>query len=198
MSEPRQQKDCYYVAASSEAVYVRVEGLASLNNCTPLLEYLEELHSRELHEFIFDLSSCQGFDSTFMGTLVGLVMNPGKNIGEFASGHLASGHLGESNAADDASSASQSRPRVILLNLTEGHKKILSEVGVDRLVDVCNRAISNPSIKLKRLENRQVSKESHLRKVFKAHENLIQLDAQNKEKFGDFLELVKKELESGG
>ena len=164
MSAPRQQRDCYYVAASSEAVYVRVEGLASLNNCTPLLEYLEELHSRELDEFIFDLSSCQGFDSTFMGTLVGLVMNPVKNTSEFASEHL-----GGSNAGD-ASSVSQSRPRVILLNLTREHKKILSEVGVDRLVDVCNGAIPNPSIKLKRLENRQVSKESHLRKVFKAHE----------------------------
>jgi hypothetical protein len=164
----------FLVAVSAETAYVKVEGLATMNNCPPLQEFLEDLRGRGLHDYVFDFSACRGFDSTFMGTLVSLVMPRG----------------GEGGRA-----GSEPRNRVILLNLTDEHRGVLGSVGVDRIVDVCSGQVPLPQVRLKRLEKRKTGAEAQLRNLVSVHERLIQLDPRNEEKFGAFVRLVKRELD---
>ena len=52
--------------------------------------------------------------------------------------------------------------------------------------------------KLSRVKQEPVGVERQLRSIVKAHQDLIQLDGANEEKFGAFVNLVKQEFEKHG
>src|SRR4026208_962578 len=62
----------YLVAASQESFYVRVVGLATMNNSVSLQEVLADLPRQGFRRFLFSLASCTGLDSTFMGIVLGV------------------------------------------------------------------------------------------------------------------------------
>ena len=83
---------------------------------------------------------------------------------------------------------------MVLVNTLEEHSRILSEVGIDRMVHLCDSPVELPSIELQRLESRAVSHDERQRVVLNAHENLVQLDSRNEEEFGQFVNLLRREL----
>ncbi len=171
MSPQSNRQGRFSVAVTPRAALVKVDGLATLNSCAPLQSFLAEVRSSDVSEVIFDLSDCRGFDSTFMGTLVSIV-SPG---GE-----------GETGA------------RVVLVNASPEQRELLGSVGVDRIIDVCREPVPAPPVRLRPLEDaRAVDPDTHLRKVVRAHEHLVELDPKNEERFGAFLALVRRELSRG-
>lgn len=162
-------KGHYLVATSGGSAYVRVEGLGTMQNCAPLQDFLEDLRSRGCGQFIFDLSDCRGFDSSFLGTLVGV-------------------------ARQRREDGVNGKPRVIILNASEEQRRLIVSVGVDRLVEICTRLVQFPSVKLRRLDDRAVPVDSHLQSLVRAHQDLIELDERNEEKFGAFVRLARKEM----
>ena len=180
-------RDTYLVATTPGSIYIRLVGLCTMNNCTPLQEFLEAQALKGGREFIFDFSTARGFDSTFMGILIGF------SLGERAFEDEAWG-----SANTDEAGAQRERCRVILVNLSPEFRKLLASVGVDRVVEFCDLKQAAPDIKLTRLKGSAVSADQRLARVVKAHEHLVQLDKRNEQKFGLFLEMVKKELEAQG
>ena len=83
---------------------------------------------------------------------------------------------------------------VVLVNTLEEHSRILSEVGIDRMVHLCDSPVELPAIELQRLESRAVSHDERQRVVLNAHENLVRLDSRNEEEFGQFVNLLRREL----
>ena len=72
-SPAKTQDGRYLVATSSEAVYLRVVGLGTMRNCVAFKRFADEVRAGGCDKFVIDLAQCQGFDSTFMGVLLGLV-----------------------------------------------------------------------------------------------------------------------------
>lgn len=178
MTTPSSHPCHYLVATSSGCAYVRVVGLGSMLTCPPLREFLESLRQRGIQQFIFDLSDCVGFDSTFMGLLIGF-------------SHAA-------RRGDPASVAGEgrvpARSRVVVVNSSAHHRKLLESVGVNRVIELCSSEVAFPEIKLRRLKTPAVGFEQQLRQMIRSHESLIELDSSNEKKFGSFLEEVRKDL----
>ena len=62
----------FLVAKSDDIVFVQVVGLGTMNNSIGFQQFIVNLEGKERRKFIFDLSLCDGFDSTFMGILLGI------------------------------------------------------------------------------------------------------------------------------
>jgi hypothetical protein len=149
------------MATTPEVVYSRVVGLGTMNNSVSFKQFLDHLRHKGYRKFVFDLADCEGFDSTFMGILLGLA-------------------LGEA--------------KVVLVNAKGHHRKLLGDVGIHRLVQLCDGQVTMPAISLKRLEPRPVDQDVRLRLILEAHENLTRLDRRNQEKFENFLKALRLEL----
>jgi len=160
----------YLVAASQGSFYVRVIGLAAMTNSVSLQEVLADLPRQGFRRFIFDLANCTGFDSTFMGIVVG----------------VAHAQTAPSGAPDGVA--------VLMVNAREEHIRLLTEVGLHRVVRVRREPIDFPPVTLKRLEERPADPRSRIRSIIAAHENLVRLGGPNIEKFGMILETLKREF----
>jgi len=167
------------MAASQDSFYVKVVGLATMTNSAGLQEVLEGACRGGIRRFIFDLEECSGFDSTFMGILLGVALQgDGKN--------------GESNGSSPDGKVLTS---VMLVNATAAHSKLLAGVGIDRLVHLRREPLKLPPVDLKRLEDGTADPQRRIRSIVYAHENLVRLGGPNIEKFGAMLEALKRELE---
>src|SRR4051794_41603378 len=71
------------VGVNGDAVWVKVEGKGSFLNRGNLKEFAREMVQRGYREFVVDLENCAMMDSTFMGTLAGVVLR----LKEFRHGH---------------------------------------------------------------------------------------------------------------
>lgn len=151
----------FLVATSDDIVYSRVVGLGTMNNSIGFQQFIVDLKTKGYRKFIFDLSQCEGFDSTFMGILLGISLE---------------------------------KKLVVLVNVLDEHNRILSEVGIDKMVHMCQSAVDLPEIELQKLESRAVSQDERQRVVLSAHENLVRLGRRNEEEFGQFVECLRREL----
>jgi hypothetical protein len=164
-SPPGQAPGHFLVAASDGAVYTRVIGLGTMNNSIAYKQFLDRLQREGYRRFIFDLSQCEGFDSTFMGILLGVALGGGS---------------------------------VVVVNAGAPHRRLLGEVGIHRVVRLCEEPVELPVIDLQRLEEGPVDPGVRLRTLRAAHENLAELDTSNQEKFALFLEELRRELGEDG
>ncbi len=154
----------FLVASNDEVVFARVIGLGTMNNTVSLKQFLDGQRERGFRKFVFDLSKCDGFDSTFMGILLGIALR-------------------------EAS--------VILVNLKNPQRKLLTDVGIHRVVKVCKSSVSFPDVSMQKLESQRVETRTRLQNMIEAHDNLVQVDPRNQAKFGAFLETLRQELGEG-
>ena len=151
----------FQVAVYKGVLCARVVGLGTQANCATFHQYLAACCDEGYRKLILDLSSCTGFDSTFMGVLIGVVQEGGK---------------------------------VVLLNATAEHRRLLAEVGVDCMVQIKEGETQLPEVPLQTLDQKPIQKKTRLRTILKAHENLVHHDPANADRFAAFLDLFRKEL----
>jgi anti-anti-sigma regulatory factor len=132
-----------------------------MNNSIAFQQFIEHLREKNYRTYVFDLSQCDGFDSTFMGIVLGV---------------------------------SLARKRVVVINATPAHRKILAEVGIDRVVRLLDGALRLPAVPFQKLEQKAAGSEERIRMILEAHENLVRLDERNEHAFGGFLRAIRGEL----
>lgn len=157
-----------HVRATSDdnVVYCQVVGIANMNNSAPFESYARRQQEGGCNEFILDFSRCEGLDSTFLGIVLGL-------------------RLGTSSDGE--------RPQITAVNVSKHVLKILAEVGIDRLIRVAPEPVTPPEVPLVKLE-RDCSEEERLGMILSAHESLCDLGAENRARFGSFVELLRREM----
>ncbi len=180
----------YLIARSLEELYIRVVGLASMTNCVRLQEVLEEMHAQGCRRFIFDLDGCSGFDSTFMGLLLGIALKGGARNGNGSKEAKPAPAPGAPPLANGTT--------VVVVNSTAAHSKLLSDVGIDRVVRFHREPVRVPESMLLPLDDRPVEPLRRIRSMIAAHENLVRLGGGNVEKFGEMLDVLKRELQTEG
>ena len=156
-----------HVLASCDehSVYCRVVGIGNMNNCAPFQAFSLHMQERGYRQFILDFSTCEGLDSTFLGILLGIAVGRGSGTAE-----------------------------VVVVNASVSVRRILHEVGIDHLVDVCRDDVQLPDVPLTRLDPIEYAPEKKIDMVLEAHENLCRIDGENSRRFGEFLDLLKGEL----
>ena len=131
----------YEVAVGERAIYLRVHGLASMNNCLCAREFIEHEMAGAHSFLVVNLADCTGMDSTFMGLLAG-----------------AATHRRE-----------KPPPAVAVVNATASLKELLEGVGLTELLLVEDDPFDDSDIEFIRLPD-DGTDEERLTCVRDAHE----------------------------
>jgi len=160
----------YLVAAAHESFYVRVVGLATMTNSVGLQEALGDLRRRGYRRFIFDLGSCSGFDSTFMGILIGVALDGAPGAGP--------GPTPPASGTPERDTSTSNSAAVVLVNASDTHTRLLAGVGIDRLVRVHQEPVRFPEEELRRLDDPPADPLRRIRSMVTAHENLVRVSGK--------------------
>lgn len=149
-----------------ESVYIQVIGLGNSFQASSLQSLVESEIKAGFSRFIVDLSSCTGLDSTFMGTFIGLSSGIKAIHGWFC-----------------------------LVNVSDEQKNLLKNLGVLQVVLIRN---DFPPIAIDQKQFSNIYPTNNpirrIEQIKKAHEFLVDIDPENKNRFGAFLDAVNEEL----
>ena len=159
-----------------EAVVIRVEGRGSFKVSPALKQFIHQVIDRRSAEGIYlDMSQCIGMDSTFMGVLAGLACYTQK----------------------------KSRIGFCLINLSEKNQKLLTTLGVDKVVKYSMAGSGNTeavfSCNMESAEKLDLDLSDKLRAAktaLEAHETLVDINPENYDKFKSVLEYLKTDVKN--
>jgi len=161
----------YEVARWESGIYIRVHGLANMNNSHLFKDLADTLLQKGYCDFFIDLGPCKGMDSTFMGVLVGIVLY-GERI------HGARG-----------------KTRVMVVNASDHNDRLLASLGLQNLIGIKREQVALPDgIALERLEEIEFDPAKRILLIQDAHQHLAAVDEKNAAVFGPFLESLAAEL----
>ncbi|MEZ5275990.1 MAG: STAS domain-containing protein [Opitutaceae bacterium] len=161
----------FLVDAYSDPVLIRVRGRASFANSGSLREFLSEMMSQGKRRFVIDFSACTGMDSTFLGVLAGLALDLRK-----------------------------SKPRgvAVFCRLGTRNLELIRNLGLHRLATVDLGGDLTPTGNaVEPLAATRMDELENARMCLEAHENLVEADQANQEKFQDVLVFLKNRVDQG-
>ena len=162
----------FLVDPYSSPVAVRISGRASFQNVVPLKEFLKASYEGGKRDFVFDFSLCSGMDSTVLGVLAGCAL--------------------ELRRMDPKGS-------LVLSRLSDRNLELVRNLGLHRIATVdagASGAISSGHGVA--LSSQQLSEIENARLCLEAHENLVEADSENQEKFQDVIAFLKNRIASDG
>lgn len=153
---------------------IRVEGRGSFKTSPPMKQFIQRvIESKSVNRILIDMSGCCGMDSTFMGVLAGL------------SYHLKG----------------MSGFTLKLTNLSEKNQKLLTTLGVDRVVnyslsstDEEKELMSSPCDDAQTLEPDSMTTLEAAKTTLEAHETLVDINPENLVKFKSVIELLQNDV----
>ncbi len=165
-------KEGFMISGFEDNGYIEVLGPGTMNTAPILKDISLAMIDEGKHTIFLNMDQCDYVDSTFMGTLV--------NIQErFEKKGLHDGKL-------------------LLINMKDDHKKLFKMVGIDNILQSLPDEVDVPDFDLKVIDECDVAREEKLKVVVEAHEKLVQLNEVNKEKFENFVNVVKQEMKEDG
>lgn len=153
------------ITRNGSSYKVKVEGRATLNSSTPVKNFAENIIPGIL-KIDIEMERCIGMDSTFMGTLAMLAMR-----------------------------AKKSNIPVRILNANKKIYNLLRELGIHELFEYNNYNTS--AYEGESFENitRSLSSEDTGETALEAHETLMKLNDENKDKFKNVVDFLKEDLD---
>jgi len=149
-------------------MYVRVVGYGSFAVARPFREFAEAGIRDGQRKIIVDLTDAASVDSTFIGTIAGLLS--GVDPGGDGSGWIQA------------------------VNPNGQCTKVMADVGLQNLIRVRCEPVEMPDIPLTRLDPELGTPAQRVRTAAEAHRNLLPLDPENERRFRPVLQLLEKEL----
>ena len=152
------------VSRADDAVLIQVFGLGNMSLAPTLQAFVESEVAAGLVNFVIDMKFCQGMDSTFMGTFIGLSTMVKNHFGWFC-----------------------------LVNISEDNRRLLKMLGIIHMISIRDEPFpmheggisvlypsTDPYIRQKQIHG--------------AHRFLMDADPGNRERFGPFIKALEDEL----
>jgi anti-anti-sigma factor len=161
-------------AYAGRTAIIRIQGRASFKISPPLKQFIQRLiESKSVNRILINMAGCTGMDSTFMGVLAGL------------SYHIR-----------DASGST-----LKLINLSEKNRKLLTTLGVERVVNYslsCNdeekKLLTATGGDVECLAGDAPELIDTARTSLEAHEDLVKINPENRAKFKSVIELLQDDV----
>ena len=170
---PPAHPDSIQVAVADGAGHARIVGRGSFKISASLKEFGLALLSEDVNRLVIDLEKCVGMDSTFMGVTAGLCNRFHQHDGG----------------------------KVKMINCSEKIKRLMSTLGLDRLVDGVNESEASAKenlpdhAEMKELAPKQESPIESAETMLEAHENLVRVHPDNELRFQDVLEYLREDIQ---
>jgi anti-anti-sigma factor len=167
-------QDNLTAAFINKTAIIRVDGRGSFKTSPPMKQFIQRvIEARSANRILIDMSTCSSMDSTFMGVLAGL-----------------SYHIKD-----------RSECTLKLINLSEKNQKLLTTLGVDRVVDYSlsstseeKELIDTHCERAQTLETNAADTLAAAQTTLEAHENLVNINPDNLVKFKSVIELLQNDL----
>lgn len=153
-----------------KSVYLKPVGYATQDNSLGIPTFLRAMFRCGCVRVAVDLEDCQGMDSTFLGVMADAATNLPKH--------------GETT--------------LLILNASEKEKQELSTVGLLPLVNVVDKPFHPPAgLDLQKVDFFHLpdSDTERIKEIKRLHEQLVQLNEENKRQFGSFISMLEDELQ---
>lgn len=157
------------VARRDQQAFMQLVGRGSFQNASVLKKFYVELLEQGVCQFLLDLNECTYLDSTFLGTLTGLGMRL----------------------------RGEPKGRLHVLNASSRNLELMQNLGLDKVPSIDIRGVDfTPPLPsdLKEASKVPATKEEIGRQMLEAHQQLIQIDAQNLPKFKDVIAYLEEDL----
>lgn len=170
------EADSILVGCLGSVAWVRVDGSATQENAGRVRDFLYGCFEKGWRRFVVDLEKCRGIDSTFIGMLYRLAA--------------------ELNRVDTSGF-------VELVNPGERNERSVRKLGLDSLIRIDSDGSGWE--KEKRLVEENLSqpnstaaesREDRAQLVLEAHEALIAANEENRNRFCDVVEFLRRDLEA--
>ncbi len=166
--------DILTAAYIDKTAVIRVNGRGSFKISPPMKQFIHQVidtHSAE--QILIDMLDCSGMDSTFMGVVAGLSCFI-KNKPDYS---------------------------FKLINLSDKNRKLLTTLGVDRVVEFSMTAsleekdlMNNRSIGQQTLDADFSDKLDAAKTTLEAHTTLVEINPENFDKFQSLIELLQDDV----
>lgn len=159
------------VACFGPSVWIRVTGRGNFQCSARLKELVQTMVGKGYREYVLDLMKCEQMDSTFMGTITGIVQR------------LRQGQQGTMR----------------LINVSNSNQELMENLGLDQLFSIRPLSLGNelpPDADENCFHEASTMASSENEKaiiqevVISAHEALVKADHKNAEKFKDVFEAM--------
>lgn len=164
----------FLVDTASDPVAIRVQGRASFQNSSSIKDFFAEMIGQGKRRFVMDFEGCTSMDSTFLGVMAGAALQLRKVE--------PSGSL-------------------VLCRLAARNRELVTNLGLHRLLTVdggCEGSGLRQETATALPKGEPPSDEvASARQVLEAHENLIEADGSNRQKFQDVLAFLKQRIDEG-
>lgn len=159
----------FLVDPYSSPVAIRIAGRASFQNVVPLKEFLKSSYAAGKRNFVFDFSQCVGMDSTVLGVLAGCALELRRL---------------------------EPKGSLVLSRLNDRNLELVKNLGLHRIatVDTGDMELAKSGASTA-LNSKQMSELENARLCLEAHENLVEADSENREKFQDVIAYLKNRVE---
>lgn len=148
---------------------VKVVGKGTMEYCSDLFMYLSQrIESEKVENVYFELSSATYLDSSFIGVIISV--------------HKKLKKLNNSS-------------NLIILNPSPKVKEILSNMGLLEIIPLQEEHTFRNIELTEEIEKRLEKNYNDIKLLLESHQNLMELNPENKKKFALVEELLKKELE---
>lgn len=156
-----------------DTAVIRVEGRGSFKVSPPMKQFIHQvMDAKSATGVVIDMSECTGMDSTFMGVVAGLACLI--------------------KSKDDFTFK--------LINLSDKNRKLLTTLGVDRVVDFSMAGegdeVEGKETQAHRLEPDFDNKLEAAKTTLEAHESLVDINPDNFSKFKSVLEFLQDDVRS--
>lgn len=152
------------ISRAEDAVLVQVIGLGNMFLAPTLHAFVESEIRAGFANFVIDLKQCDGMDSTFMGTFIGLSTAVKNNMGWFC-----------------------------LVNVSDENMRLLRMLGVLHMVSIHDGdfpAAAGEVTTLLPTNDPYVRQ----KQIHSAHRLLLDADPENEKRFGPFIKALEAEL----
>jgi len=175
MSASPPSSDRLLVAIHEGTAYVQVYGRGTFKISTALKQFGLAAVGCGCRRVILNMSHCIGMDSTFMGVLAGLAVR-----------------MKECGAE-----------RIALVNLSEKTRGLLATLGLDQVLQTCLSGQTPAELEpwvgrvpdMEALERVEESRQATAETMLEAHENLVEVSAENFPRFKDVLTFLREDIE---
>ncbi len=160
----------FLVDTQSDPVAIRIQGRASFQNSAAIKDFFAEMIGQGKRRFMMDFEPCTSMDSTFLGVLAGAALQLRKV---------------------------EPRGSLVLCRMSPRNSELVCNLGLNRLLTVDPGAAElNMAGATQKVAGEKLDEVASARLVLEAHENLVQADGSNHEKFQDVLAFLKGRLDA--
>lgn len=152
------------VSRADDAVLVQVIGLGNMFLAPTLQSFVESELNAGFRSFVVDLKNCQGMDSTFMGTFIGLSTLVKRSFGWFC-----------------------------LVNVSDENMRLLKMLGVLHMVSIHEGEfpVAEGQSTMLSPTNDPYARQ---KQIHSAHRLLMDADPENEKRFGPFIRALESEM----